>query len=141
MANVLGTRYAFPQGFVCVSSHCRQLVADSSHGHDPLGNLRVAFDLAPEIRDVDVAGALVAHVAALPELLHQLAPAEHTIRVRRHEGKQRELGAREATGLAVDGHSVCVGVELEPAHAQPSRGSGSVELATSKQSPDPAHEL
>ena len=67
---------------------------------------------------MDVAGALIAHEAAFPEMFHQLAPAEHPVRVRSHEGEQRELGASEATWLTVDSHSVRVGVELEPSHPE-----------------------
>src|SRR4051794_27337191 len=50
-----------------------ELVAGPADRHDPLRLRRVALELAPQVRRVDVAGVLVADVRALPQVLHDLA--------------------------------------------------------------------
>src|SRR5207237_10893627 len=75
---------------VSASSHGDELVADRTHRHQTLRLRRVALDLPAQVRDVDVAGALVADVGAAPEVLHDLAPREDAVGL---SGEAR--GARE----------------------------------------------
>src|SRR5256885_1875913 len=53
-----------------------------------LRSSRIVLDLPPQVRDVDVACALVAHVGAVPEVLHDLAAREHPVGLTRQERQQ-----------------------------------------------------
>src|ERR1044072_8573087 len=77
-----------------------ELVADAAYGADELGVLGVALDLLAQVRDVDVAGALVAVELGLPELVHDLAAGEDLSGAADQEAEQLELGAGEADRLA-----------------------------------------
>src|ERR671933_228103 len=100
---------------VSIRSHGHEPVADPAHGEQALRVRRVALDLAAQVRDVDVAGALVAYVGAVPEVLHDLAAAEDALRLGGKEREQPELRRGQAHALAVDPHLVAGQVEAERA--------------------------
>src|SRR6185436_12710652 len=79
------------------------LIANAAHGQDQLRLLRVALDLLAQVRDVDVAGALVAIELGLPQLLHDLGAGENLARAGDEEAQQLELRAGEVDGDAADG--------------------------------------
>src|SRR5947209_15370970 len=116
-------------GSLAIRSHCEELVADPAHGDEPLRTARCLLDLAPEVGDVDVARTLVAHVRAVPEVLHDLAPAVHALGLLREEREQAELRRRQADRLAVDPDFVPVDVELERPDAPDAAARRAVEVA------------
>ncbi len=70
-----------------------ELVADAAHREHQLGPLRVALDLLAQVRDVDVAGSLVAVELGLPELLHDLRAGEDLAGAADEQAQQLELRA------------------------------------------------
>ena len=106
-----------------------QTVAHSAHGDHELRVLRVALDLLAQVRDVDVAGADVAGELRLPELLHDLEPAEDLARVLGQQPQHLELGAGQVDRLAADQDEVArevdphvAGVDRLAARARSSSG-------------------
>src|SRR5438094_4355654 len=77
----------------------------------------VAFDLAAEIRDVNVTRPLVAHIGAVPEVLHDLSAAEHSLRLSRHQREDAELRGRQLLQRAVDPDVESDRIELEAPYA------------------------
>src|SRR5918995_3581185 len=77
-----------------------ELVAHAAHGEHQLGLLRVALDLLAQVGDVDVAGADVARELRLPQLLHDLQPAEHLPGSLREQPQHLELRAGQVHGFA-----------------------------------------
>jgi hypothetical protein len=65
---------------VWISSHRLELVPDSADSDDAPRVGGILLQLAPKVRDVDVARALVPDVSAVPEVLHDLAAGEHLLR-------------------------------------------------------------
>src|ERR1700740_1548196 len=92
-----------------------ELVARAAYGHEPLRLGRVALDLPAQVRDVHLAGVLVADVLARPEVLHQLAPGDDRVGLLGKEGENLELRQRQVNALAVDEHLVPAEVDLEAA--------------------------
>src|SRR5204863_8253305 len=86
-ASLRRSRQAGHMRFVSFCLHGLELVAAAPDRHDPLGPSRVALDLAADVRDVQVAGSLVADVRAVPEVAHDLAAREDPLRL---AGEQRE---------------------------------------------------
>src|SRR3954449_13606368 len=115
---------------VAIRSHRDELVADAANGHELLGPLRVALDLAAQVRHVDVARALVADVRAVPQVLHHLAAREDLLGLAGEEREQLELRRREPDRLPLRLHRVADGVDLEAAdpHDRAARRA-EVELA------------
>src|ERR671937_1035745 len=124
-----------------IRSHCAELVADAANGHEPLRPAGCLLDLAPQVGDVDVAGALVADVRAVPEVLHDLAPRVHPLGLLREEREQAELRGREADRPPVEADLVPVHVELERADAADAIANGAVQLAAAPDRPHTAHQL
>lgn len=77
-----------------------EAVAGLAHGHDACRVRRVGLELATQVGDMDVAGAGVADVCALPQVFHDLATGEHLARPARKEREHPELGVRDVHGLA-----------------------------------------
>src|SRR5262245_27964327 len=98
-----------------ICSHSDKLVANPTHRHDPLRIGGIGLDLAPEVGDVDVARALISDVRAVPEVLHDLLPAEHALRFRGEEIQETELRRRQVDLLVLDAHAMPNRIELEPA--------------------------
>src|SRR2546421_8560805 len=119
-----------------VRSHGEQLVADAANGDEAARPPRGRLDLPPQVRDVDVAGALVADVRAVPQVLHDLAAAVDALGLLGEEGEQAELRRRQPDRVAVDPHLVPGDVELERANAADAEASRPVELPPAK---DRAH--
>jgi len=99
------------------------------------------FDLPPQVGDVDVARALIAHVRRVPEVLHDLAAGVDTLGLLGEEGEQAELGGCQADRLPVDPDLVPVHVELERADVADAGADRAIELAAAQDRPDAAHEL
>src|SRR2546429_135304 len=118
-----------------IRSHCEELVADPAHGDEPSRPARRLLDLAPEVRDVDVARALVADVRAVPEVLHDLAPAVDALGLLREEREQAELRGGQADRPPVDPDVVPVHVELERADSAHGAARCAVELAAAQDRP------
>src|SRR5262245_66362946 len=62
--------------FVVVCLHRLQFVAAAANRHETFRPGRVALDLPPDVRDVEIARTLVADVGAVPEVTHDLPPRE-----------------------------------------------------------------
>src|SRR5919199_2734675 len=124
-----------------IRSHCEQLVADAANGDEPLRRAGGRLDLPPQVGDVDVAGALVADVRRVPEVLHDLAAAVDPLGLLREEGEETELRGREPDRLPVDPYLVPVDVELERSDAADGAPRGAVELAAAQDRAQTAHEL
>ena len=77
---------------------CDVHISDPAHGEHELGLLRVALDLLAQVGDVHVAGAHVAGELRLPELLHDLEPAENLTRALGEQAKYLKLRAVRLTG-------------------------------------------
>jgi hypothetical protein len=63
---------------------------------------------------VDVNGPAVRREVPLPDLLHEVSPAEHLRRVRAQEGQQLELLVGQRDLVAVRPHSPLLVVEEQP---------------------------
>src|SRR5215210_4179068 len=113
-----------------IRSHRNELVTDATYRHHPFRVRSVAFDLVPEVRDVDVAGALVPDVRRVPQVLHDLAAAEDTLRLLREQHEELELGRGEPLVVAVDRNLVANRIELESADTQHRRRARAIELAS-----------
>src|SRR5919202_3614757 len=124
-----------------IRSHCEELVADPAHGDEPLRPARRLLDLAPEVRDVDVAGALVAYVRRVPEVLHDLAAAVDPLGLLREKGEEAELRRSQPDRPPVDADLVPVHVVLERADAVDAAARRAVEIAAAQDRPHPADEL
>src|SRR5215207_593300 len=123
-------------------SHGDELVADPADGQDPLRLVRRLLDLAPEVRDVDVARTLVADVRALPEMLHDLAPAVGALRLLGEQRQQPELRGRQLDFAASERDLVPGQVERERSHPLEGVASpGPIELSASEQGAHAADEL
>src|SRR5579864_9756981 len=99
----------------CSKLDGEELVARAAYRHEPLRPRRVALDLAPEVRDVHLAGVLVADVLARPEVLHELAAGDDALRPLGEEREHLELRQRQPHGLAVDCDLVAAEVEAQAA--------------------------
>src|SRR4029450_3963150 len=102
-----------PQSFVEICSYCGELVADAADGDDALRVRRIFLELLAQVGDVDVTGALVTHVLAVPEVLHDLAPAEHPFGLLRQKQQKLVLRGRQALRVARDGRLMAHRIELE----------------------------
>src|SRR4051794_10055336 len=83
------------RSFVGICSHSVEPVPEAAYRDDPLRLRRVALELAAEVRDVRVAGSLVARVAAVPEMAHDVAPRGDIARRGREQRQQAELRPRQ----------------------------------------------
>ena len=75
----------------------------------------VTLDLAAQVRDVHLAGVLVADVLARPEMLHELAARDDRFRLLGQQGQDLELRQGQVDSVAVDEHLVPAEVDLEAA--------------------------
>src|SRR5215217_8449992 len=89
----------------------REAVAHAADGDHAIFAV-AAFQLPADVRYMDVGGSLVADVAALPQVLHDLAPRERPV-LGGEEGEQPELGRRQPHRLAGDPCLVTCEVDLE----------------------------
>src|SRR6266542_1842700 len=136
-----GDKPGFPL-VVCWNAHGRKEgVADPPDRYEPIRVARIELDLPAQVRDVDVAGPLVADVGALPQVLHDLPPAEDPLRLFREEHEQPELGARQVDELAGDRDPVSGEVDPDVPDLADPAGGRSVELAPAQDCPRPADEL
>src|SRR6476646_8463618 len=97
------------------TSRCDQLVAEAGDRDDPLRVRRIALDFSSECRDVCVARAFVSDVAALPEVLHDLAARADATGVADEQCEQVVLRGRERDRLAVGGYLVLDDVDGQAA--------------------------
>src|SRR5947208_2269976 len=67
-----------------------ELVAEAAHRDQAARPGGLALDLAADVEDVRVAGALVADEARLPQVLHDLAPADGAAGILREQREQAE---------------------------------------------------
>src|SRR6266480_3106 len=58
--------------FACFCLHGLQLITGAANGHEAFRVRRIALELPPDVRDVEVARSLVADVVAVPEVTHDL---------------------------------------------------------------------
>ena len=89
-----------------------QLVADAVH-RQQVARLAAGLDLAAQVRDVDVDGAIVAVVVGAERARDQLVAREHASRMARERFEQPELGRRQRHGLAGDTDLPRPDVDLE----------------------------
>jgi hypothetical protein len=90
---------------------------------------------------VNVARTLVAHVGAVPEVLHDLLAAEDPLGIARQEVEEPELGRSQRDHVAVDAHLVPSRVELEPADAFDRASAFAVELPAAQDRADAPDQL
>src|SRR4029077_9844344 len=91
---------------------------------------RIPLDLSPQVRDVHLAGVLVADVLARPEMLHELAARDDRLGPLGQKGENLELRERQVDADSVDQHLVADEVDLEAAELPHGRAAArSVELA------------
>src|SRR5690348_3999941 len=92
-----------------------QLVSEAGDRDDQLGMGGIAFDLPSERRYVSVARAFVPDVAALPEMLHDLAPCEDPSGLFCEQCEQLVFRRSECDLLAFGNHLVFDDVEAQAA--------------------------
>src|SRR5262249_30904117 len=124
------------------SSGCDEHVAGAADGHEALRLRGIALDLPAQVRDVHLAGVLVADVVARPEVLHELAAGDDRFRLLGEEREHLELRERQVDALAVDEHLVAAEVDVESAERADSRATGrTVELAAAQDRAHAAEQL
>src|SRR5437879_12102879 len=74
------------------ASFLDELIADAVDGQNVAWTAGVGFDLAPDVLDVRVDGALVRLHGDTPHRLEQLAAGEDPTRLARHDRQQLKFG-------------------------------------------------
>src|SRR5512140_2165235 len=126
---------------VSVCLHGLELVADPADGHQSFRPGRITLELAADVRDMQVARALVTDERAVPEVAHDLAPREHPLRLSGEQGEQFELGCGQRELFVADARLVLGEIELKVAHSELRDRPARIELAPAEQRPNPRHQL
>src|SRR6185437_13874212 len=93
----------------------REPVPDAGYREDVVGPRRLAFDLAPQVADVDVDHPGLDGVFVTPDRVEDLLAAEHLAGVAGEEGQQVELGVRQLDLLPAAVDAALVDVDQQVA--------------------------